>query len=162
VKEITLNVNGENHRLEIEPHWTLLYVLREKLDLVGTKEGCNAGDCGACTVLIDGKAINSCLFLAVRSEGRRIVTIEGLAQNGKLHPVQQAFVDVGAVQCGFCTPGMVLRAVSLLAENPQPDATEIRQAISGNLCRCTGYVKIVQAIELAAQDVTTGSGVSDE
>ncbi len=162
MKEITLNVNGENHRLEIEPHWTLLYVLREKLDLVGTKEGCNAGDCGACTVLIDGKAINSCLFLAVRSEGRRIVTIEGLAQNGKLHPVQQAFVDVGAVQCGFCTPGMVLRAVSLLAENPQPDATEIRQAISGNLCRCTGYVKIVQAIELAAQDVTTGSGVSDE
>jgi carbon-monoxide dehydrogenase small subunit len=149
--EINLNVNGEEHRVEIEPHWTLLYVLREILDLTGTKEGCSAGDCGACTVLIDGHSANSCLVLAVRADGREITTIEGLAEDGTLHPIQEAFVEAGAVQCGFCTPGLVLRTVEFLDETPQPTEAEIRRAISGNLCRCTGYTKVVSAIKVAAE-----------
>lgn len=149
-REITLKVNGVLHRVEIEPHWTLLHVLREKLDLTGVKEGCGAGDCGACTVLIDGKATNSCLFLAVRADGHEITTIEGVAQAGELHPIQQALVEAGAVQCGFCTPGLVLRTMEFLNENVQPTEAEIREAISGNLCRCTGYAKIVSAVQLAA------------
>lgn len=159
---ITLNVNGVNYRLDIEPDWSLLRVLREELDLTGTKEGCGAGDCGACTVLIDGQAVNSCLYLAVRGQGRRILTIEGLGQNGRLHPLQQAFIDAGAVQCGFCTPGMVLRAKSLLDENAEPSEGEIRQAIAGNLCRCTGYAKIVKAIQLASSVMTGRKVESDE
>jgi carbon-monoxide dehydrogenase small subunit len=149
-REITLKVNGTLHHVEIEPHWTLLHVLREQLDLTGVKEGCGAGDCGACTVLIDGKAINSCLFLAVRAAGHDITTIEGVAQAGELHPIQQALVEAGAVQCGFCTPGLVLRTMEFLSENAQPAEAEIREAISGNLCRCTGYAKIVSAIQQAA------------
>jgi aerobic carbon-monoxide dehydrogenase small subunit len=150
-REITLWVNGKQYQLDVEPSWTLLQVLRDQLDFLGVKEGCGAGDCGACTVLIDGRAINSCLTLAVRAQGREIITIEGLARDGHLHPIQQAFVEQGAVQCGFCTPGMVLRAKALLDENPHPTEIEIREAIAGNLCRCTGYTKIVTAIELAAE-----------
>jgi carbon-monoxide dehydrogenase small subunit len=150
-QQINLNVNGEEHLVEIEPHWTLLYVLREILDLTGTKEGCSAGDCGACTVLIDGHSVNSCLVLAMRAEGRQIVTIEGLAAEGTLHPIQDAFIEAGGVQCGFCTPGLILRTLEFLNENPEPTELEIRRAISGNLCRCTGYTKIVAAIKLAAE-----------
>jgi len=148
--EIVLRVNGISHRLDVEPWWTLLDVLRDQLDLIGVKEGCGAGDCGACTVLIDGQAVNSCLMLAHRAEGHEITTIEGLARGAQLHPIQQAFVEEGAVQCGFCTPGMVLAAKALLDENPRPTEPEIRAAIAGNLCRCTGYAKIVSAIQLAA------------
>ncbi len=157
---VTLNVNGTSYPVEIEPQWTLLRVLREELGLTGTKEGCGAGDCGACTVLIDGQAINSCLYLAIRAEKKKIVTIEGLSQNGRLHPLQQAFIDAGAVQCGFCTPGMILRAHSLLNEIPRPDEDQIRKSISGNLCRCTGYVKIVKAIQEASRVLTEGGEVS--
>lgn len=150
-KSITFTVNDESVSLEVEPHWTLLRVIRDELRLTGTKEGCGEGDCGACTVLMDGKAVNSCLILAVDVDRRAITTIEGLAQGGKLHPLQEAFVEKGAVQCGFCTPGMVLSAKGLLDTNPHPSEGEIRFAISGNLCRCTGYVKIVQAIQAVAK-----------
>ena len=143
---ISLTVNGDLYELEVEPHRRLLDVLRDELELTGTKEACGEGDCGACTVLMGGQPVNSCLVLAVDADGWEITTIEGLAQGGRLHPVQEAFVRHGAVQCGFCTPGMVLSAVALLAENPHPTEKEIRQAISGNLCRCTGYAKIVEAI----------------
>jgi carbon-monoxide dehydrogenase small subunit len=155
--EIVLRVNGTSHRLEVQPWWTLLEVLRNQLGLIGVKEGCGAGDCGACTVLLDGQAVNSCLVLAVRAAGHEITTIEGLTRDGRLHPIQQAFVEEGAVQCGFCTPGMVLAAKALLDENPRPSEHEIRVAIAGNLCRCTGYVKIVSAIRLAAERMATQS-----
>ena len=148
---ITLNVNGEDRRVAIGRRWTLLYVLRDVLDLTGTKYGCGTGDCGACKVLIDGEPVNSCTYLAVRAEGKKIVTIEGLAQGEQLSPVQQAFVDAGAIQCGFCTPGMVITATALLQRNPSPSRAEIVQALDNNLCRCTGYIKIVEAIELAAR-----------
>lgn len=144
-------VNGEPWTVDVEPHWTLTRVLRDVLGLTGTKEGCGAGECGACTVLMDGKAVDSCLVLALRARGKSILTIEGLSQNGKLHPLQQAFIDHGAVQCGFCTPGMLLSAYALLQSNPTPTQDEIRAAIVGNLCRCTGYIKIFEAIEGAAQ-----------
>lgn len=160
MKPITLRINARTYRIEVEPHWSLLFVLREKLDLTGTKEGCGAGDCGACTVLIDGQAINSCIYLAVRAEGREIVTIEGLEQDGHLHPIQEAFIEAGAVQCGFCTPGMVLRAKNLLDEDPKPSEADVRLSIAGNLCRCTGYNKIVDAIQLAARKLEVEDEVS--
>jgi len=143
---VELNVNGEVYQVLIEPWRTLLEVLRETLTLTGTKEGCGRGDCGACTVLLDGKVVNSCLLLAIDAQGKNILTIEGLAQDGQLHPLQEAFIEHGAIQCGFCTPGMILSAKALLDKNPQPSVEEVRQAISGNLCRCTGYTKIIKAI----------------
>jgi aerobic-type carbon monoxide dehydrogenase small subunit (CoxS/CutS family) len=146
---IYLTVNGTGRTWEVAPGDTLLDVLRRE-GFAGVKKGCGAGDCGACTVLLNGRAVNACLVLAVKAEGHTVVTIEGVAQGGRLHPVQEAFLEAGAVQCGYCTPGMVLSAVSLLSHNPDPDEAEIREAISGNLCRCTGYVKQIAAIELAA------------
>ncbi len=152
-KEIELNVNSILYRVEVKPKDTLLYVLREKLNLTGTKEGCGVGDCGACTVIVDGAAYNSCLLLAIRMEGKKIQTIEGLAEGGDLHPLQKSFVDHGGLQCGYCTPGMILSAKALLDENPNPSEAEIRTAIAGNLCRCTGYKKIVDAIKAAAVEI---------
>lgn len=149
---IQLRVNGELYEVAVHPHWTLLEVLREELDLTGAKKGCDAGDCGGCTVILDGKPVVSCLTLAVEADGRDILTIEGLAQNGQLHPIQNAFVEHGAIQCGFCTPGMIMSAKALLDENPKPTEEEVRRAIAGNLCRCTGYVKIVEAILAASQE----------
>jgi aerobic-type carbon monoxide dehydrogenase small subunit (CoxS/CutS family) len=155
--QLTLTVNGEPYLLERVPvSRSLLHVLRDDLGLTGTKEGCGEGDCGACTVLLDGKAVNSCLVLAVEAEGKEITTVEGLAKGGKLHPLQQAFVDEGAVQCGFCTPGMLLSAKALLDANPKPTELEIRTSLAGNLCRCTGYVRIVSAVQKAAQALAQG------
>ncbi len=148
---IQITVNGEMKQAAVETNTTLTQFLREDLELTGTKHGCGLGDCGACTVLLDGKPVNSCLVLAVQAAGREVLTIEGLAENGKLHPIQQAFVDNGAIQCGFCTPGMILSAKALLDANPRPTEQEIRTAISGNLCRCTGYQKIVEAITAASK-----------
>lgn len=148
---IELTVNGVSHELLVEPKRTLLEVLREDLSLTGTKEGCGLGDCGACTVLVDGKPISSCLTLAVEAQGKDILTVEGLGHNGQLHPIQQAFIDYGALQCGFCTPGFILAAKALLDENPNPTEQEVRQAITGHLCRCTGYTKIVEAILAAGK-----------
>jgi len=143
---IALKVNGESHEVAVEPRMTLLEVLHDMLGLTGTKNGCSLGNCGSCTVLLNGKAVVSCLVLAVEAQGKDIITIEGLAQNGELHPIQQAFVDHGALQCGFCTPGMILSSKALLDENPDPTEEEVKEAISGNLCRCTGYVDAVNAI----------------
>ena len=140
-------VNGKSVEVKVDPTWTLLYVLREELKLTGTKKGCEKGDCGACTVLLQGKPVNSCLVLALQAEGKEIETIEGLGQADDLHPLQKSFIANGAVQCGFCTPGMLLSAAALLKKNPSPTEKEIRTAISGNLCRCTGYQKIVKAIQ---------------
>ena len=145
-----LLVNGEEFDLDTAPHRTLLEVLRDELGLTGTKEGCGTGDCGACTVLMDGRAVNSCLVLAPEATGREIATIEGLATNGRLHPIQQAFVDAAAAQCGYCTPGMILSIKALLDRNPSPTLDEVRLGIAGNLCRCTRYAKIYEAIEAAA------------
>lgn len=148
---LELLVNGERHSLLVGRRWTLLYVLRDVLNLTGPKYGCGTGDCGACKVLIDGEAINACTYLATRAAGKEVVTIEGLTPpDGRLNPIQQAFVDAGAVQCGFCTPGMIITATALLRRNPRPTREEIVGALDNNLCRCTGYVKIVEAIELAA------------
>ena len=143
---LRLHMNGDEHEILTETHKTLLEVLREDLGLTGTKRGCDLGACGACTVLIEGKPYLSCLTLAVDVQGKKIVTIEGLTQEGELHPLQKAFVEKGAIQCGFCTPGMILTAKAFLDENPHPSEGEVKKAISGNLCRCTGYVKIVEAI----------------
>jgi len=143
---IRLYVNGEEHEILTEAHKTLLEVLREDLGLTGTKRGCDLGACGACTVLINGKPHLSCLTLAASVQGKRIVTIEGLSEDGKLHPLQRSFVEKGAIQCGFCTPGMILTAKGFLDEQPHPSEQEVKRAISGNLCRCTGYTKIVEAI----------------
>lgn len=150
-KVIKLTINGESVEAAVEPNKTLLHFLREDLGLTGTKHGCGLGDCGACTVIMDGKAVNSCLVLAIQAQGKDILTIEGLAVDGRLHPLQQAFVDKGAIQCGFCSPGMILSAKAFLDTNLKPTELEIRTAISGNLCRCTGYQKIVEAIESAAE-----------
>jgi len=149
-QQIETTVNGRLYALEVEPRKTLLAMLRDQLQLTGTKEGCSTGDCGACTVLLDGKPVTSCLVLAVEADGREITTIEGIVRNGELHPVQKALVEVGGMQCGFCTPGIVISAVSLLEENERPSAEEIRRALAGNLCRCTGYTKIVEAVQAAA------------
>ena len=148
---ITLTVNGVTHEVAIEPRQSLLQVLREELHLTGTKEGCSEGECGACTVILDGRTVDSCLIFGLEAHGREVVTIEGVAQGEQLHPLQKAFAEYGGVQCGFCTPGMILAAKALLDGNPHPTEAEIRRGISGNLCRCTGYVKIVEAINAAAQ-----------
>ena len=150
---IQLTINGQPVEAAVEPNRTLLQFLREDLGLTGTKHGCGLGDCGACTVILDGQPVNSCLVLAIQANGKEVLTIEGLAENGRLHPIQQAFVDKGAIQCGFCTPGMILSAKALLDANPKPTEQEIRMAISGNLCRCTGYQKIVEAIGEAAEKI---------
>ena len=146
MRDIELVVNGRPVRLGIEDHWTLLRALREGLALTGTKEGCGNGECGACTVILDGRPVNSCVVLAAEAEGRQVVTIEGEADGENLSPLQQAFIDEGAIQCGFCTPGMVMSARALLMRNPDPTREEVEEAICGNLCRCTGYKPIVNAI----------------
>lgn len=146
-KLITVTVNQKKYELAVDVNMTLADMIREELKLTGTKKGCGLGECGACTVLLDGKPVSSCLVLAVEAENREVVTIEGVETEKGLHPIQEAFVEKGAIQCGFCTPGMVLSAKALLDENPHPDEQEIRKAISGNLCRCTGYQKIVEAIQ---------------
>lgn len=146
-----LKVNGKEYEIASPPGTTLVDVLRYELRLTGTKEGCGTGNCGSCTVLVDGKAVNSCLVLAGEMEGKEITTIEGLSVNGKLHPLQQAFINEGAVQCGFCTPGVILTAKAFLDSNPRATESQIRQAIAGNLCRCTGYDKIVRAIMSVAK-----------
>jgi carbon-monoxide dehydrogenase small subunit len=148
---IELRVNQVSYRITVRPSATLLDVLRQDLGLKGTKRGCDQGHCGACTVILDGKAVNACLLLAVEAHGKKITTIEGLSSGDKLHPLQEAFVEEGAIQCGFCTPGMILSAKALLDEIREPSEEEIREALSGNLCRCTGYVKIVKAVQRAAQ-----------
>jgi len=148
---INLTVNGQHVQVEVEDNKTLLYVLREMLHLTGTKEGCGIGECGACTVLMDGKSVKSCLVLAKQAEGKDILTIEGLRRGRGIHPIQESFVDVGAVQCGYCTPGMILSTKALLDVNPDPTLEEIKVGLSGNLCRCTGYTKIFKAVELSAK-----------
>ena len=147
---IRLRVNGEAVEVYTAVHKTLLEVLREDLNLTGTKHGCELGECGTCAVLVDGAPVLSCLLLPVELEGREITTIEGMAQQGQLHPLQQAFAELGAAQCGYCTPGILLTAQALLADRPSPTRQEIREALAGNLCRCTGYTKILDAVELAA------------
>jgi len=144
---LVLHINNEDIEVEVQPNWTLLRVLHDELGLIGTKEGCGEGHCGACTVIMDGKAANSCLILARDVVGHKITTIEGISKNGQLHLLQENFVKEGAVQCGFCTPGMIMSAKALLDINPEPDELDIRTAIAGNYCRCTGYAKIVKAIK---------------
>ncbi len=153
MKQIRLIVNGKSYELSVAPWRTLLEVIREDLDITGTKEGCGLGECGACTVIMEGRTVNSCLVLAAEADGKQITTIEGLAEGGQLHPVQQAFVDHGGLQCGFCTPGMIMSATALLDENPTPSEDEIRRGIAGNLCRCTGYTKIFESIKAAAENM---------
>ncbi len=140
-------LNGKEVQVEVPSHWTLLRLLREGLGLTGTKEGCGIGECGACTVLLDGMPVNSCLILAPKVEGRKVETIEGLGSRDHLHPLQKSFIEHGAIQCGFCTPGMLMSSKALLDRNPRPTRQEIKEAISGNLCRCTGYQQIIEAIE---------------
>ena len=149
--DITLRINGEDRALRVPPSRTLLDVLRGELALTGTKNSCNQGVCGACTVLIDGLPMNACLLLAANIVGRDIISVEGLGEGGKLSVMQQAFVDAGAIQCGFCLSGMIVTATALLADNPMPTRGEIRSALSGNLCRCSGYVRVVDAVQLAAE-----------
>ena len=148
---ITLIINGQTEELLVPSNMTLLHVLRDQLGLTGTKNGCEAGECGACTILVDGEPVNSCLALAVEMDGREITTIEGLSNNGKLTPLQQAFVDLNAVQCGYCTPGMLMAATALLRRNPKPTQEDIQKAMVGNLCRCTGYQRIIDAIMEASR-----------
>jgi aerobic-type carbon monoxide dehydrogenase small subunit (CoxS/CutS family) len=143
---ITLNVNGDVHEVLISPNHTLLEVLRDKLGLMGTKRGCDLGACGACTVLIDGEAYLSCILLAMDATGKEIVTIEGLSESGELHPLQQSFVEVGGLQCGFCTPGIVMTAKAILDEEPSPTEESVKRKMAGNLCRCTGYKKVIEAV----------------
>jgi carbon-monoxide dehydrogenase small subunit len=150
VRRVSLAVNGVRHELDLEPRELLVYVLRERLGLTGTNVGCDTSSCGACTVLLNGESVKSCTLLGVQADGAELTTIEGLAENGTLHPVQQAFHEQHALQCGYCTPGMVLATVSILAENPDPSEEEIRHALEGNLCRCTGYQNIVKAVRAAA------------
>lgn len=145
--KIHLTVNGELHELLVEPRQTLVDIIRYELGLTGTKKGCDTGDCGACTIILNGKPVNSCLILGVEADGSDVLTIEGLQKGGQLHPIQKAFINHGAVQCGFCTPGMILSAKALLDSSPHPSEEEVKLAISGNLCRCTGYKKIIEAIK---------------
>ena len=152
--KIQVTINGEARHLEVEPYRSLLDVLRVEAGLTGTKKGCDVGDCGACTVLVDGKPVNSCLMLGVEADGAKVTTIEGLQPApDRLHPLQEAFIRLGGAQCGFCTPGMIMMAAALLAENPRPSEDEIRFGIAGNICRCTGYTKIVEAIQVAAKEM---------
>ena len=153
-KIVSLTVNGITHDLAVEPRRTLLELLRDDLGLTGTKKGCGIGDCGACTVLLDGVATFSCLTLAIQADGCSVETVEGLSKGGELNPLQQAFVDQGAIQCGFCTPGMLMMITELLRRSPQPSEKDIRRAISGNLCRCTGYQKIVEAVQVASKEMS--------
>jgi carbon-monoxide dehydrogenase small subunit len=148
--KIKLQINGEEHETDVWEGECLLFALRERLGLPGSKNACEQGECGSCSVLMDGELVCSCLVLAAQAEGHAIVTVEGLAKDGQLHPVQQAFAETGAVQCGFCTPGLIVATADLLAHNPDPNDDEIREALSGNLCRCTGYAKIFDAVRLAA------------
>ena len=148
---LTMTLNGESVTVEVEPFELLADVLRDKLRLTGTKIGCSEGECGACTVIMDGQAVLSCLLPAMKAHGREVVTIEGLSRDGELHPLQQAFIEQGSVQCGYCTPGMIMSAKALLDENPNPSLEEIEEAIAGNLCRCTGYLQIVEAINQASK-----------
>ena len=150
-RTIQLTVNGNSHNVMIQDNQILLDVLRERLGFVGTNEGCSEGECGACTVIMDGKTVNSCLVLAADADGSTIETIEGQSVNDQLSEVQQAFVEAGAIQCGFCTPGMIMSSTNLLRKNPNPSDDEIKEAMAGNLCRCTGYVKILQAVKIAAE-----------
>jgi carbon-monoxide dehydrogenase small subunit len=147
--KIEFTLNGTLMEVEVPPHWTLLKLLREKLGLTGTKEGCGIGECGACTVLIDGMTVNACLVLALKVEGRKIETIEGLGSRDSLHPLQKSFIDHGAIQCGFCIPGILMSSKALLEQNSNPNREEIKEALSGHLCRCTGYHQIIEAIEAA-------------
>lgn len=149
-RKIVLNINDEDYEVEVEPNRLLVDVIRDDIGLTGTKKGCEIGVCGACTVLLDGKVVSSCLMLAIYAVGKKITTIEGLFKNGELHPFQKAFVDYGSFQCGFCTPGMILASKEILDENPHPTEREIREGLNGNLCRCTGYVKVVEAIQAVA------------
>ena len=151
---ITVTVNGSQEHLMVPSNMTLLQMLREKMALTGTKNGCEAGECGACTVLVDGEPVNSCMTLAVEVDGRAVTTVEGLAHGGQLSPLQEAFVEHNAVQCGFCTPGVLISAHALLERNPHPTEEEIRAALVGNLCRCTGYLRIIQAVQTAAEHST--------
>ena len=151
---LRLRVNGEIHEVATEINKTLLEVLREDMALTGTKHGCELGECGTCSVLVDGTPVLSCLLLGIEAVNADIITVEGMMQNGKPHPLQKAFADLGAAQCGYCIPGILLTAKALLDENPNPSRDQIRQALSGNLCRCTGYTKILQAVELAAREIT--------
>lgn len=147
---ISFSLNGDQISTEIKDHWTLLHFLREEMGLIGTKEGCGNGECGACTVIVDKLAVNSCLYLAVDADGKTIETIEGLATNqGSLHPIQQSFVDNGGIQCGFCSPGMIMSSKALLDENPDAGREEVQHALAGNICRCTGYVQILDSVEAA-------------
>jgi carbon-monoxide dehydrogenase small subunit len=148
--KISMRVNGEQRETEVWPGESLLYALRERLGLPGSKNACEQGECGSCSVLLDGVLVCSCLVLAAQADGHELVTVEGLGRDGQLHPVQQAFAETGAVQCGFCTPGLIVATVDLLAHNGQPSDDQIREALSGNLCRCTGYAKIFEAVRLAA------------
>jgi carbon-monoxide dehydrogenase small subunit len=150
VRRVSLAVNGVRHELDLEPRELLVYVLRERLGLTGTNVGCDTSSCGACTVLLNGESVKSCTLLGVQADGTELTTIEGLADNGNLHPLQQAFHEQHGLQCGYCTPGMVMAAVSLLADNPDPSEDEIRHGLEGNLCRCTGYQNIVKAVRAAA------------
>ena len=150
--KVRLSVNGAPHQIDVAPHHSLLDVIRDQLTLTGTKECCTEGECGACTVLLNGRAVNSCLVLAVECDGEAVTTIEGLASHGKLDPLQQAFVDTGAVQCGFCIPGMIVAARYLLSTNPKPSEGEIKDGLAGNLCRCAGYSRIIAAVALAATE----------
>jgi carbon-monoxide dehydrogenase small subunit len=152
IHEISLIINGTEEQLQVPSNMTLLHALRDKLGFTGTKNGCEAGECGACTVLVDGEPMNSCLVLAVELNGREITTVEGLAENGKLTTLQQAFADLNAVQCGYCTPGMLMSATALLRRNPHPSETDIQEALLGNLCRCTGYQRIIDAVLKASRN----------
>lgn len=149
--ELNFTLNGRKVSAQIEVDTTLLELLREHFGLMGTKEACGRGECGACTVLLNGSAVTSCILPAAKAQGGEVLTIEGLQKNGELHPIQKAFIDAGAVQCGYCTPGMVMSAKALLDRNPDPTREEIERAMSGNICRCTGYVRIIQAVQLAAE-----------
>jgi len=148
-QELRITINRDSYHLLVEPHRTLLEVIRDEIGLMGTKSGCDMGECGACTVLLNGQAVNSCLVLALEADGGQVLTIEGLAEGEALHPLQQSFVEHGAIQCGFCTPGMIISAKALLDADPQAGEEEIKKGLGGNLCRCTGYVKIVEAVEAA-------------
>lgn len=156
--KISLTVNGEKRKLDVKPETRLLDLIRDDLGLTGTKEGCGKGECGACTIIMNNKVVASCLVLAVQADGAKIKTIEGLGGKDKLHPLQQAFIEKGAVQCGFCIPGMIMSSKKLLDDNINPSEEEIKRGLSGNICRCTGYVKIIDAVKVAAHKIKSGGG----